>query len=628
MLRKEDEKYIALLLYFVLTDNLLSANILIYFILQQIVITEDGGGMTTEDIFEHYHFYSCRMNASDAKLTVNNVYKSLTTPMKAGKLKRKRNTLKKVRKGGNPPDQFYRPHLEDVIETPETITYTGKGWVPNTGEDDLGELSKDEQLAMILFEMSENNDEEFKAKTVLSYVRNKGLPKITTFKEMFWYAEHIQHQPEDISDETYIESLNRKYSLISSQGGFLEFCFQNKIITSDCPSITTEPLQNVFIRDPLDLFYANQESLKLTDGKSTTVYSNNTPLVIILLLVLSITNFLFRQNSESRSRFREPLKQLRRKLKETKLLEDESKIMRRTELNRYGDRNSSASRRIIASRKEHTNTVVILISCHGAYKLNDDDSIDEVPFPKNKTVEIVKSAKFGCPALSDFILRQRLFYYQKEIKKRLPPRFNEDEVRKRLRSYYYNICFNIRNVRSRKTIEERSVYKSVLEDIDKEYGAEGKGVFVDKTFSHVPFLQKVYKLDEYDKDEIGRGVIFMFPYKGQQLATYNLHTANEFKDLRYLLGLKDAANEAYEEQKAMDREYEITTYDILALIYNFPEEYKHFKILDDSCGGFDQRLSEERKQKILDRYQEQMISSNPTEFKGGKNIRTRRRNRI
>jgi hypothetical protein len=60
-------------LYLVLTDNLLAANVLIYSILQQIVLTEDGG-MTTQDIFEHYNAYSCRMNASEAMSAVNDIY--------------------------------------------------------------------------------------------------------------------------------------------------------------------------------------------------------------------------------------------------------------------------------------------------------------------------------------------------------------------------------------------------------------------------------------------------------------------------------------------------------------------------------------------------------------------------
>jgi hypothetical protein len=327
MLRKEDEKYVALLLYLVLTDNLLAANVLIYSILQQIVLTEDGG-MTTQDIFEHYNAYSCRMNASEAMSAVNDIY---TTTFDKGYLKAgKRKTKKKY--GGNPPTKTsykhpidYSPHLEDVIEVPKLITYTGKGFVPNSGEDDLGELKSDEKLAVVLREIVENNNPDFNAKTVLSYVRNKGLPKITTFQEMFHYANYINRQPKELSEESYIDTLNRKYllmvkgdNLMAGKNDYLvstkliEFCFANKIITLDCPTDTTQPLQKVFIEEPMTRFYTekvidlsySRRMLSADTDTGSNVHTNNSPLVVILLLILSITFFLFRQNSENRGRFR------------------------------------------------------------------------------------------------------------------------------------------------------------------------------------------------------------------------------------------------------------------------------------------------------------------------------------
>lgn len=326
-------------------------------------------------------------------------------------------------------------------------------------------------------------------------------------------------------------------------------------------------------------------------------------------------------------------------------------------INNAGDIERILHEPIVATEE---NTVVILVHCHGAYVVNSDLTIDKIPPPENKLVEIVKRAPFGFSAISDFNYSSRY-----PLDKR-STRYSIEDIRKKLVKAYrlalqnITILSNPTQYLSRDWIEEDM--KLDPEGLSQQCGRFDEScTHVGFEYSHVPFLRKRYHLDHilsYRRDEFFRGIIFMFKDLNGNLVQYNI---NRIADLKFLIDQGYIQRTAKLDllmrsgkilmQGKRKRDYKkflldllkinadkvlndgnlITSLEtdfLLEIINCFQEKYTIFKIIDDSCGCFDKELSAEQRDGIYQQYGADMKCGAPLYAKGGFKKTRKRKNKF
>jgi hypothetical protein len=162
------------------------------------------------------------------------------------------------------------------------------------------------------------------------------------------------------------------------------------------------------------------------------------------------------------------------------------------------------------------NTVVILVNCHGGYVVNRDlTTIDKIPAPENKLVEIVKRAPFGFLSFVDFNYSSR---YPGDTSS---TRYSTEDIKEKLVKAYKKALKNITILSNPAQYRSRNRSSQDMErDLEgtcKIFGPFDEScIHVGLDYSKVPFLRKVYQLDTltsetaYGREELFRGIIFMF----------------------------------------------------------------------------------------------------------------------
>jgi hypothetical protein len=314
------------------------------------------------------------------------------------------------------------------------------------------------------------------------------------------------------------------------------------------------------------------------------------------------------------------------------------------------------------------NTVVILILCHGAYVVNEDLTIDKIPAPENKLVEIVKRAPYGFQALTDFNYSSR---YPKDKRS---TRYSEEDIKQKLEEPYKLVLNNITSVSNPEQYLSRH-YTSELMYETPEQSQQKFGFFnetcihVGFEYSHIPFLKKQYSLDPppslggFQRGEFAHGIVFIFTdLEGNQIQR-NINRLQDFKSLinsGYIKPsskvmaelLKNLGNNEvdFTPEQIKSKKYNLTDPDnlttkietqcLLDIIKSFHKKYTMFKIVDDSCGQFFKRVSDKETKKdketkltdeereiLLELYGKDMRCGRPSGVKGGFK-KTRKRKHI
>lgn len=331
----------------------------------------------------------------------------------------------------------------------------------------------------------------------------------------------------------------------------------------------------------------------------------------------------------------------------SKQIRDNSDILRI--LKEKSDKERFATESISQKEPSKENTVVILILCHGVYVVNDNLTIDKIPFPENKLGEIVKKSVFGHPTLTDFD------YDTRDPDDITSTRYSMDVIKRKLKDAYESVLADTTSLINPEQQEKRKKVKlRMLKDEEaycKKYGLVKEScMHVGFEFSHVPFLRKLYKLgrlssnEAYRRGEIARGIVFMFEDDEGKLIQRNL---NRLEDILWLKAngyikipervlneiehwgtadrdLSSIMEVKKEREKDNGSDILITQLDtnfLMRVIETFPEKYKFFKIIDNSCGVFRnlrRPLSDEEEATLHQIYDADMKCSYPLESKGGR----------
>jgi len=306
------------------------------------------------------------------------------------------------------------------------------------------------------------------------------------------------------------------------------------------------------------------------------------------------------------------------------------------------------------------NTVVILVKCHGGYVVNSDLTIDKIPAPENKLVEIVKRAPFGFEAFSDYNYSSR---YPGNTSS---TRFSTEDIKEKLVKAYKKALKNIIILSNPAQYLSRNLpshnYYVNPEGVCKTNGSfDDSCTHVGFEHSQVPFLRKVYQLDSltsetaFRREEFASGIIFMFKDLEGNYVQYNI---NRIPDLKILIdqgyiqrtakfdllmrsgtivmqGKLGGEFENYTPKRELLNAFgidlilrkgklitELETDFLLEIINCFQDKYTIFKIMDDSCGGFDKELTAEQRDIIYQRYRADMQC---LKAKGGFKKKTRKR---
>jgi hypothetical protein len=279
------------------------------------------------------------------------------------------------------------------------------------------------------------------------------------------------------------------------------------------------------------------------------------------------------------------------------------------------------------TEEDEKNEVLLLIIGHGAYPVNRDDTIDKIRFPRK--VESIKSAVFGKQTPFDYDTYRQYPMDSDNLTVYSSNRHSEKDIMQQLRSIYHQIVRNPASVRSSATIASRKIVKheqSKPEFIEKYGRPEHKGVYVKRNRSSIPFLNKVFKVDDKSLDEYGSGILLIFPLHSN-IQIYNITYIQDLERLFRDLGIS-ADELIYGPKNYKTQKYDSYDYGfIFDIISKFPAEYETFKIVDDTCSSlaeFDrfQGISKEREQIVISKYFDQMVSENPTECRGGSKLKT------
>jgi len=376
----------------------------------------------------------------------------------------------------------------------------------------------------------------------------------------------------------------------------------------------------------------NEILWKKVDEDIGDVMKTEFPLVIDLK---TGEHFLDMQPAEKIKRFTTAITNAKRELKQNI---DAYNEISTDKINNAGDIERILNDPIVATEE---NTVVILVNCHGGYVVNSDLTIAKIPAPENKLVEIVKRAPFGFLALSDFNYSSRF------PKGENSTRYSTKVIREKLVAAYKKALKNI-TILSNPT-QYRSRNRSSHDmDQDPEGTCKRFGPFdescthVGFEYSQVPFLRKVYQLDDissYQREEFFRGIIFMFKDLEGNYVQYNI---NRKSDLKFLINhgyiqrtgnfdLLMTRTIGYDANGNLNEGNLIThllTDFLLEIINCFQDKYTIFKIVDDSCGGFDKALTAAQRDIIYQRYRADMQCSAPLKAKGGFKKTRKRKNKF
>jgi hypothetical protein len=356
------------------------------------------------------------------------------------------------------------------------------------------------------------------------------------------------------------------------------------------------------------------------------------------------------EKAEKITRFKTAITNAKRELKQNI---DAYNEISTDKINNAGDIERMLNDPIVATEE---NTVVILVNCHGGYVVNSDITIDKIPAPENKLVEIVKRAPFGFLSFLDFNYSSR---YPGNTSS---TRYSTEDIKEKLVKAYKKALKNITILSNPAQYRSRNRSSKDMErDLEgtcKIFGPFDEScIHVGLEYSKVPFLRKVYQLDSltsetaYGREELFRGIIFMFKDLEGNYVQYNI---NRIPDLKFLIdngyiqrtakfdlllrsgsiyfpsGLTET-NSSTEVHKILRYGKLITSLKtdfLLEIINCFQDKYTIFKIIDDSCGGFDKKLTAEQRDRIFQQYRVDMQCSNPTGAKGGFKKTRKRKNKF
>ena len=295
------------------------------------------------------------------------------------------------------------------------------------------------------------------------------------------------------------------------------------------------------------------------------------------------------------------------------------------------------------------NTVIVLILCHGGYVVNYDLTINKIPKPTKKFVEIVKRAPFGYSSLLDFN------YSSRYTANKTSTRFSVEQIKEKLVEAYNLVLDNITSISNEAQYTSRAEYLRLEKENPElciQMGTpEESCIHVGFDYSHIPVLRKVYSLDPlppegFLRGEFAHGIVVMFKDAEGNLIQRNLNRLEDILWLRnsgYIQLSKDELNnmcagrplgtttrdlDEEEDLKSVRSELLITEIDteyLFKIIQSFPEKYSIIKIVDDSCANFIPILSKEKALQVFERYGADMICSHPREHQGGRKNRIRRR---
>lgn len=288
------------------------------------------------------------------------------------------------------------------------------------------------------------------------------------------------------------------------------------------------------------------------------------------------------------------------------------------------------------------NTVVILILCHGMYGVNSSLTIDTIPAPTNKFIEIVKRAPFGYKSLLDFD------YSSRYTDDKTSTRYSVAHIKEKLAEAYTLV---LKNVTSISNVEQYTKRKCYI--YEKKHNPEWhytnlgtpqeSCIHVGFEYSHLPFLNKKYELDRpppngYQRGEFAHGIVIMFKDAEGKLIQQNLNRLEDFlwlQEAGYINVSDDLITHYGTSTRDLDSkegvepsEILITKLDtevLLKVIESFPENYKMFKIVDNSCAVLDASLTEEQKMEVYERYGADMRCTNPEYVRGGLKKRKRQK---
>jgi hypothetical protein len=330
-------------------------------------------------------------------------------------------------------------------------------------------------------------------------------------------------------------------------------------------------------------------------------------------------------------------------------IQDKNDILRI--INENADKETLTSERISQAKAAvKQNTVVILVLCHGAYEVNDNLTIDKIPFPENKLGEIVKKSVFGRSTLSDFD------YDSRNPGDGTTTRYPENVIKKKLKDAYETVLTDTTSlINPTQQALRKVITKYMFENKEaycKAYGlVDDSCIHVGFEFSHIPLLRKIYTLDRlssksaYRRAEFSRGIIVMFQNDRGNLVQRNLNRLYDFLWLQEkgYINLPFRVEEVVDYWGTPDRDLDtnqviyddtldlsqvlirqIGTDFLMRIIESFPEKYKYFKIVDNSCGvlhNYSKVLTEEEKETVFKRYSADMQCNTPEESKGGRKRR-------
>ena len=342
------------------------------------------------------------------------------------------------------------------------------------------------------------------------------------------------------------------------------------------------------------------------------------------------------------------------RMERSKQISDNSDILRI--LKEKSDKERFATESISQKEPSKENTVVILILCHGVYVVNDNLTIDKIPFPENKLGEIVKKSVFGHTTLADYD------YTSRYIGDKTSTRYSMDVIKRKLKDAYETVLTDTTSLINPEQEEKRKRVKlKMLKDKEaycKKYGLVKEScMHVGFEFSHVPFLRKLYELDGptkkvpdidgFKRSEFAHGIIFMFEDDEGNLIQRNI---NRLEDIMWLrengyINIPNVVLNKIEHWGTPDRDLSsimevkkerekdngsdilITKLDtdfLMRVIETFPEKYNFFKIIDNSCGVFRnlrKKLTDEEEATLHQIYDADMKCRFPLESKGGRRRR-------
>jgi hypothetical protein len=279
--------------------------------------------------------------------------------------------------------------------------------------------------------------------------------------------------------------------------------------------------------------------------------------------------------------------------------------------------------------------VVVIIRIHGAYAVEQDDSITQVSFPPKRIVTSIKSAEFGKPILADYNSCNR---YPGGLRG-----LDEETIKSKLIEEFKQISNSPQQFRNPSQLINRKHARQLYHQMGREsyfrkYGTH-QAVCVPTMYSKISFLNKLYTRNiKHEPEDSGIG-IFLILYINGKIKVYNLFNSSVsdlLDDLDYDQRHYSEIVAMFETGKHVDC---LETTHIFSLINILPPQYDNITILDDSCAIFFKvtrnpvnnviqyrmKANDTLATTLYQQYFDDMISCKPSKVRGGKSQKRKRK---